>query len=247
MLLELGGKAPLVVLDDADIDGAVNAAVFGAFMNQGQICMSTERIIVDATIADAFVERFAAQGRGAAGRRSARPCRARLAHQPRSRGAVAALIADAVAEGRHAGGRRRRRRHVMPATVLDHVTPEMRIYSEESFGPVAPVIRVEGDERGDRSSPTIPNTASPPRSSAGTCSARWRWRGASSRASATSTARPSHDEAQMPFGGVKSSGYGRFGGKAAIDDFTDLRWVTIEDPGQPYPFLTAAVCRAGGL
>lgn len=60
-LLELGGKAPLVILDDADIDGAVNAAIFGAFMHQGQICMSTERIIVDETIADQFVAKLAAR------------------------------------------------------------------------------------------------------------------------------------------------------------------------------------------
>ena len=80
-LLELGGKAPLIVLDDADIDGAVNAAVFGAFMNQGQICMSTERLIVDEKIADEFVAKLAARAVAAAGRRSARPCRARLAGQ----------------------------------------------------------------------------------------------------------------------------------------------------------------------
>ena len=63
MLLELGGKAPLVVLDDADLDEAVNAAAFGAFANQGQICMSTERIVVDDKIADEFVKRFAAKAK----------------------------------------------------------------------------------------------------------------------------------------------------------------------------------------
>ena len=72
VLLELGGKAPLVVLDDADLDEAVKAAAFGAFMNQGQICMSTERIIVDAKVADAFVEQVRRQGGGAALRRPAR-------------------------------------------------------------------------------------------------------------------------------------------------------------------------------
>ncbi len=71
VLLELGGKAPLMVLDDADLDEAVKAAAFGAFMNQGQICMSTERIVVDESVADAFAEKFAAQGRDAGGRRSA--------------------------------------------------------------------------------------------------------------------------------------------------------------------------------
>ena len=63
VLLELGGKAPLVVLDDADIDGAVNAAAFGSYMNQGQICMSTERIIVDEKVADMFVEKLAEKAR----------------------------------------------------------------------------------------------------------------------------------------------------------------------------------------
>ncbi len=61
VLLELGGKAPMVVLDDADLEAAVEAAAFGAFMNQGQICMSTERLVVDDRIADAFVATFAAK------------------------------------------------------------------------------------------------------------------------------------------------------------------------------------------
>ena len=61
VLLELGGKAPLIVLEDADLDEAVKAAAFGAFMNQGQICMSTERIIVVDAVADAFAEKFAAK------------------------------------------------------------------------------------------------------------------------------------------------------------------------------------------
>ena len=75
-LLELGGKAPLIVLDDADLDEAVAAAAFGAFMNQGQICMSTERLIVDETIADAFAAKLARQGGDAGRRRSAQGPRA---------------------------------------------------------------------------------------------------------------------------------------------------------------------------
>ena len=63
VLLELGGKAPLIVLDDADLDAAVEAAAFGAFMNQGQICMSTERIVVDEKVADAFVDQARGEGR----------------------------------------------------------------------------------------------------------------------------------------------------------------------------------------
>ncbi|HNW19499.1 MAG TPA: aldehyde dehydrogenase family protein, partial [Sphingorhabdus lacus] len=64
VLLELGGKAPLIVLDDADLDEAVAAAAFGAFMNQGQICMSTERIIVVDSVAEAFAAKFAAKAAG---------------------------------------------------------------------------------------------------------------------------------------------------------------------------------------
>ena len=81
MLLELGGKAPLIVLDDADIDEAVNAAVFGAFANQGQICMSTEKIVLDNKVADAFLDEVRGARHRPAGRRSARPCRARRLHQ----------------------------------------------------------------------------------------------------------------------------------------------------------------------
>ena len=69
VLLELGGKAPLIVLDDADIDAAVNAAAFGAFMNQGQICMSTERIVVDEKVADEFVKKLSAKAAGLPRRR----------------------------------------------------------------------------------------------------------------------------------------------------------------------------------
>ena len=85
VLLELGGKAPMIVLDDADIDEAVNAAAFGAFMNQGQICMSTERIVVDEKVADAFVTKLAREGRIAGRRRPARATRARLADRHRCR------------------------------------------------------------------------------------------------------------------------------------------------------------------
>ncbi|NEK17905.1 aldehyde dehydrogenase [Rhizobium leguminosarum] len=234
-LLELGGKAPLLILDDADIDGAVNAAIFGAFMNQGQICMSTERIIVDQAIADQFVAKLAV-------RASQLP-----AGDPRGHVVLGSLIsldaakkmdeliADATAKGAKlvAGGKRSGT--VVEATLLDHVTPEMRVYAEESFGPVKPIIRVSGEEEAIR----IANDSEYGLSSA-VFSRNVR------RAMAVAARIESgichingptvHDEAQMPFGGVKGSGYGRFGGKAAIAEFTDLRWITVEDSAQHYPF-----------
>ncbi|MBU2357806.1 MAG: aldehyde dehydrogenase [Alphaproteobacteria bacterium] len=234
-LLELGGKAPLVVLSDADIDGAVNAAIFGAFMNQGQICMSTERIIVDEAIADAFVEKMAA-------RASALPY-----GNPRDKvvlGALVskeagekmeALIADATSKGAKvvAGGQRDGAMH--SATLLDGVTSDMRIYGEESFGPVKSIIRVNGDDEAVR----VANDTEYGLSAAvfsqdikRALSAANRIESGICHINGPTVA----DEPQMPFGGVGDSGYGRFGGKAAIAEFTDLRWITIEDPNQHYPF-----------
>ncbi|NKL03396.1 aldehyde dehydrogenase family protein [Rhizobium leguminosarum bv. viciae] len=234
-LLELGGKAPLVILDDADIDGAVNAAIFGAFMNQGQICMSTERIIVDETIADQFVAKLAA-------RASQLP-----AGDPRGHVVLGSLIsldaakkmeeliADATAKGAKlvAGGKRSGT--VVEATLLDHVTPEMRVYAEESFGPVKPIIRVSGEEEAIR----IANDTEYGLSSAVFSRNVQRAMAVAARIESGIchiNGPTVHDEAQMPFGGVKGSGYGRFGGKAAIAEFTDLRWITVEDSAQHYPF-----------
>ncbi|MBY5721416.1 aldehyde dehydrogenase [Rhizobium leguminosarum] len=234
-LLELGGKAPLVILDDADIDGAVNAAIFGAFMNQGQICMSTERIIVDEAIADQFVAKLAA-------RASQLP-----AGDPRGHVVLGSLIsldaakkmeeliADATAKGAKlvAGGKRSGT--VVEATLLDHVTPEMRVYAEESFGPVKPIIRVSGEEEAIR----IANDTEYGLSSAVFSRNVQRAMAVAARIESGIchiNGPTVHDEAQMPFGGVKGSGYGRFGGKAAIAEFTDLRWITVEDSAQHYPF-----------
>lgn len=234
VLLELGGKAPLIVLDDADLDAAVDAAIFGAYANQGQICMSTERIIVDAKVADAFVQKFAA-------RASKLP-----AGNPREHVVLGALVsveaaekveglvADAKAKGAAivAGGARNGA--IMQATVVDKVTPAMRIYSEESFGPAKSIIRVNGIEEAIR----VANDTEYGLSAAVFSTNINRALEVANRLESGIchiNGPTVHDEAQMPFGGVKASGYGRFGGKAAIAEFTDLRWITIESE-QHYPF-----------
>jgi acyl-CoA reductase-like NAD-dependent aldehyde dehydrogenase len=146
-LLELGGKAPLIVLDDADLDAAVNATVFGAFMNQGQICMATEKVVVDASVADEFVRRLAA-------RASVLPAGDPTGHVvlgsmigEDAATRVEAQITDALAKGATAPARGGRNGTVLGATVLDGVTPAMRLYSEESFGPVVVVMRVKASTK----------------------------------------------------------------------------------------------------
>lgn len=235
VLLELGGKAPLIVLDDADIDEAVKAAAFGAFANMGQICMSTERIIVDESIANTFVEKFAAKARS-------------LPYgNPRDHVVLGSLVSkeaanrnkelldDAVAKGARVAAGGEFNGTVISATVLDRVTPAMRIYSEESFGPVKSVIRVKGEEEAIR----IANDTEYGLSAAVFSKDIARALNVAKRIQSGIchiNAPTVHDEGQMPFGGTKASGYGRFGGKAAIDEFTELRWITIQTGPHPYPF-----------
>jgi len=237
VVLELGGKAPLVVLDDADIDDAVNGAAFGCFANSGQICMSTERIIVDQKIADEFVKRFADKARNLPVGDPRKP-------DPVVLGSVIgmstvehcnALIDDALAKGAKllCGGKSDTT--LMPATLLDHVTPAMRIYHEETFGPVKAIVRVRNTEEA---------IACANDNEYGLSAAVF----GKDIARAFNVARkidsgichvnaPTvHDEAQMPFGGVKGSGLGRFGGKAGIAEFTELRWVTVQTTPRHYPF-----------
>jgi acyl-CoA reductase-like NAD-dependent aldehyde dehydrogenase len=234
-LLELGGKAPFIVLDDADIEGAVNAAAFGAFLNQGEICMSTERIIVDNRVADAFIARLAEKTRHLpAGDPRGHVVLGALI-SPEAAAKMEELVADAAAKGGKvlAGGKRQGA--VVEATIVDHVTPDMRLYAEESFGPVKPIVRVDGDDEAVR----VANDTDYGLSAAVFSRDIRRAMAVAARLETGIchiNGPTVNDEAQMPFGGVKGSGFGRFGGKAAIAEFTDLRWITIEDPAQPYPF-----------
>lgn len=237
VVLELGGKAPLVVLDDADLDDAVNAAAFGAFANSGQICMSTERVIVDQRIADDFVRRFAAKAK-------ALPLGDPRGADPVVLGSVVgmgtvehcnALIDDALAQGAVLACGGKATTTLMPATVLDRVTPAMRIYHEETFGPVKAVVRVDGVE----AAVATANDNAYGLSAAvfGRDIARaFQVAGRIESGICHVNGATVHDEAQMPFGGVKASGLGRFGGQAGIHEFTDLRWITVQTTPRHYPF-----------
>jgi benzaldehyde dehydrogenase (NAD) len=235
VLLELGGKAPLIVLDDADLDEAVAACAFGAFMNQGQICMSTERIIVLDAVADAFVAKFQAKvATMAVGdpREGKTPLGAVV--DAKTVAHVGGLIADAVSHGAVQVNGGEANGVLMPAHVIDKVTPEMKLFRDESFGPVVAVTRA----RDEAQAIELANDTEYGLSAAvftrdiarGMKVARQIKSGICHINGPTV-----HDEAQMPFGGTKASGYGRFGGKAGIDAFTELRWITIETEAGHYP------------
>ncbi|WP_424136408.1 aldehyde dehydrogenase [Roseomonas chloroacetimidivorans] len=240
VLLELGGKAPMIVLEDADLEEAVKAAAFGAFMNQGQICMSTERLVVVESVADEFVKRLSefVATLPVGDPRSGNVFLGSVVDEA-SAAKVERLIADATSKGAKLFGGGARKGTIMPASIVDQVTPEMALYSEESFGPVVAMIRVKDAEEAVRvandteyglsaaifTKDVARGIALAQRIESGICHVNG----------------PTvHDEAQMPFGGVKSSGYGRFGGRAGIAEFTELRWITVEtQPGQ-YPFPPTA-------
>ena len=237
VVLELGSKAPMVVLDDADLDAAVNGAAFGAFANSGQICMSTERFIVDAKIADDFVARFASKAKSLPLGDPRKPAPVVLGSVI-GMGTVEhcnALIDDALALGAKLVCGGKATDTLMPATILDHVTRRMRIYHEETFGPVKCVVRVDGvDAAVDCANDNEYGLSAAVfgRDIARAMAVARRIESGICHVNGPTV----HDEAQMPFGGVKGSGMGRFGGKAGVHEFTELRWITVQLTERHYPF-----------
>ena len=235
-LLELGGKAPLIVLEDADLDEAVKAAAFGAFMNQGQICMSTERIIVVDAVADAFAAKFKAKvSTMTVGdpRQGTTPLGAVV--DAKTVAHCQSLIEDALTKGAELlTGGETTQNVLMPAHVVDGVTQDMKLFRDESFGPVVGVIHARDEthaielandtEYGLSAAVFTRDTARGLRVARQIKSGICHVNGPTV-----------HDEAQMPFGGVGASGYGRFGGKAGIDSFTELRWITMETQPGHFP------------
>lgn len=233
VLLELGGKAPLVILEDADLDEAVKAAAFGAFMNQGQICMSTERIIVVDAVADEFAKRFKAKvesmpvgdPRDGNTPLGAVVDKATVAH-------CMSLVEDALSNGaEQLTGGETTQNVLMPAHVIDKVTPGMKLFRDESFGPVVGIARARDEEHAiELANDTEYGLSAAVFTGDGARGLRVARRIQSGICHVNGAT--VHDEAQMPFGGVGASGYGRFGGKAGIDSFTELRWITMEtEPG----------------
>src|SRR5581483_847733 len=236
VVLELGGYNPLIVLADADLGYAVDATAFGAFLHQGQICMSARRIIVERPIADEFTTRLAEKTKTL---KTGDPKEPDTIIGPlindHALQTVKGRVDDAVSKGAKvlAGG-------VVEgacyqATLIADVPEDSDFARIETFGPVAAIEVVDSaDEAVARANATAYGLASgiltsdPDR---GVALAQQIEAGI-----VHVNDQPVGDEPQMPFGGVKDSGFGRFGGQAAAEEFTELRWITVRSGTHPFPF-----------
>lgn len=233
--VELGGKDALIVLDDADIGRAVNAATFGSFMHQGQICMSVERIIVHQAVVEEFTRRLVANVKtlGMGEPSSMANVIGPLINEKQLLN-VHEQVKDAIEKGAElvvGGGF-----HGLyyEPTVLTGVNRDMRVFREETFGPVAAVVTVTDMEEAI----AVAND-SEYGLSAGIIT-RDEQRGMEvARRLETGMAHINdssvNDEVNVPFGGVKNSGLGRQNGKASVEAFSELRWITLERGGRQYP------------
>ncbi|EJE52863.1 NAD-dependent aldehyde dehydrogenase [Acidovorax sp. CF316] len=234
IVLELGGYNPLLVLDDADLDLAVNTTAFGAFFHQGQICMNTRKVLVDRSIADAFVEKLAAKTRSLPMGDPAAPgtvigplINDRALAQVRQRVDEAVALGARVVTGGRANGR------VYEPTILVDVPATAPVSCEETFGPVLIVQPVDNPEQAMSEALATPY---------GLCAGiltRDAQRGLALAErfdcgmvhinGATMAGEPA-----MPNGGVKDSGWGR-SGHYAIEDFTEVRLTTLTQGALQYP------------
>lgn len=221
-LLGLSGKAALIVREDADIEGAARAAAWGAFVNQGQVCMSTDRIILDEKIADAFTARLL--------HHTAELRADGTASGPVISEASVRRLSDLMDDARSRGARvlcgGEARGVFMEPAVLDGVDPSMRVWHEELFGPLVVLCRAESDE----DAVSLANDCG-----YGLSAAIW----SRDQTRATELARRIEagmchinrptvlDDAALPVGGVKDSGYGRFGTQAALEEFTEVHWTAL--------------------
>lgn len=234
--LELGGNSPFIILDDADLDLAVNAAVFGKFIHQGQICMITNRLIVDDNIYDQFVEHFSARVRNL---KVGDPNNADTAIGPIiNRSQFQGLIKH-IENARSSGARQTAggepKGLLLPPHVFADVTPHMPIAQDEMFGPVVSIIKVSGEEEAIR----VANDTEYGLSSAVFSGNVERGVRVALQVKAGMTHvndQPVNDLPNCPFGGEKNSGLGRFGGDWIIEEFTTDHWVSVQHTPRQYPF-----------
>jgi vanillin dehydrogenase len=236
VVLEMGGKSPLIVLKDADLDYAVDTACFGIFIHQGQICMAGSRIIVEAPIYEEFLRRFAAKAQTL---KVGDPRDPHTVIGPLIRSSQCPMIDKKIKDAVSAGARlltggKYEGNFYYPTVVAD-VTPEMAAFRDELFGPVAAVSKAND---ADHALALANNSAYGLSSAVLTNNLQLAMRFALElEAGMVHLNGPTiHDEGTVPFGGVKDSGSGREGGRWSTDEMTEVKWVTIQMGRRPYPF-----------
>jgi aldehyde dehydrogenase (NAD+) len=233
--LELGGNSPFVVLGDADLERAVEAAVFGKFLHQGQICMITNRFVVEASVHDEFVDRFVERTRALKVGDPDDPetLVGPVINQKQLHGLLQ-RIEDARASGAREllGGEPQGQ--VLPPHVFADVRNDMLLAREEIFGPVAPILRAADEGEALR----IANDTSYGLSScvfSRDIERATRFAAQLQAGMAHVNDQPVNDLPNNPFGGEKNSGIGRFGGEWAVDAFTTTQWLTVQHEARSYP------------
>ncbi|HTR66604.1 MAG TPA: aldehyde dehydrogenase family protein [Terriglobales bacterium] len=236
VVLELGGKSPLIVLKDADLDYAVSTACFGVFIHQGQICMAGSRIIVESPIYEAFLEKFVAKVKTL---KVGDPRDPHTVIGPLIRTSQCGLIDGKIKESVAAGARvltgGTHEGNFYQPTVIADVKPGMAAFRDELFGPVASVVKA--DDAG-HALKLANDTAYGLSSAVLTNDLQLAMKFALElEAGMVHINGPTvHDEITVPFGGVKDSGSGREGGRWSMDELTETKWITIQMGQRHYPF-----------
>ncbi len=234
--LELGGQNPMIVLRDANIDEAVNAAAFGAFLHQGQICMSTRRIIVEKPVVEEFSEKFVKK---VSSFKVGNPKEPDTVIGPlinrQQLEQVKKNVDSAVADGAKVLCGMKYEGLCCHPTVLTGVKRNTAFSCEETFGPVVSIIEVENESE----AVGVANETSYGLSASIFTADLQKGLDMAERVESGIVHindQTVHDEPQVPFGGVKDSGWGRFGGRAALEEFTELRWISVQRAPRQYPF-----------
>ncbi len=236
VVLEMGGKSPLIVLKDADVDYAVDTASFGIFIHQGQICMAGSRIIVEAPIYETFLQRFAAKAKTL---QVGDPRDPHTVIGPLIRASQCLMIDRKIKEAVAAGARvltgGTYEGNFYQPTVVADVTPNMAAFHDELFGPVAAVSQADNADHALR----LANNSSYGLSSAvltNDLQLAMRFALELESGMVHLNGPTVHDEPTVPFGGVKDSGSGREGGRWSVEEMTEVKWVTIQMGRRHYPF-----------
>jgi vanillin dehydrogenase len=226
--LELGGKSPMIIFADADLSEAVEAAAFGMFLYQGQVCMGASRIFVERPIFARFAEAFAVAAAGVKmGDLRSPDTGLGPIISPRQRSRVRHHVEDALAKGARllAGGEWQG--NVCSATVLAGVTPNMVVSAQETFGPVTSLYPFDGVNEALRLANDTEYGLSASVFTSDIRKALTLAQGIEAGMVHVNAA-TLHDEPHVPFGGTKNSGFGREGTEADLETMTEWKWITIQ-------------------